>query len=42
LETLIAPEAYEGLLAYINQEARSEVPITVLADAVEVFHSDDG
>jgi hypothetical protein len=40
LEVLVAPEKFEGLLAYIGREVRSEVPITVAVETVEVIRTD--
>lgn len=40
LEVLIAPEKFEGLAAYISREVRSEVPITVAVETVEVIRTD--
>ncbi len=40
VELLIAPEKFEGLVAYISREVRSEVPITVCLETVEVVRPD--
>jgi MFS superfamily sulfate permease-like transporter len=40
IEVLVAPENFERMISYLSKEVRSEVPITVSADTVEVIRGD--
>jgi len=40
IELLVTPEKFKRMISYISKEVRSEVPITVSADTVEVIRGD--
>jgi MFS superfamily sulfate permease-like transporter len=40
IEVLVAPENFERMISYLSKAVRSEVPITVSADTVEVIRGD--